>query len=95
MTGRTINSLRAWKAIWDLTFSEKPEHQRQRDELRHEWECMKRQTRGGLREFEDVRSGSKMLPPGVPVIRKPFKVALWILLAVIFVATLFGGYRGF
>lgn len=30
MIGTTMNSLRAWKAAWDLLFAEKPEHQPQR-----------------------------------------------------------------
>ena len=95
MIGTTINSLRAWKAIWDVMFSEKPEHQRQREELRQEWKHMKQQTRAGIREFDDVRTGRKVLPPAVPFIRKPFRVALWILLAIMFLAILFGGRTGF
>jgi len=95
MIGTAINSLRAWKAIWDMMCSEKPEHRRQREELMQEWECIKQQAREGAREVNDLRLGRKVLASEQPMIRGPFKTALWILLAVILVAMLFGGYRSF
>jgi hypothetical protein len=93
MISITINTLRASKAVLDLIFSDKPENRRQREELVHEWECMKEQARQGIREFNDLRTGRKVLPPEEPMIRKPFQIALWILLAVTLLAMLWGGNR--
>ncbi len=81
MLSLVINSLRAFKGLYDLAFSEDQFYVEQRAEFL-----------GGVRHcIEQAKEGYHNPPPPRVYIRKPFKVLLGILMFVLFLAVLFGG----
>lgn len=81
MLSSVINSLRAFKGLYDRAFSEDQFYVEKRAEFL-----------GGVRHCaEQAKEGSRnSLPPQIYV-RKPFKVLLGILMFVLFLAVLIGG----
>ena len=81
MVPSVINSLRVFKGLYDLAFSEDQFYVDQRAEiLRSVQHCIKQAKEGY----------HNPLPPRV-YIRKPFKLLLGILIFVLFLALLIGG----
>ncbi len=81
MLSLVINSLRAFKGLYDLAFSEDQFYVEQRAEFL-----------GGVRHcIEQAKEGYHNPPPPRVYIRKSFKVLLGILMFVLFLAVLFGG----
>ena len=82
MLSSVINSLRVFKGLYDLAFSEDQFYIEQRAEFL-----------GGVRHcIEQVKEGYHNPPPPQVYIRKPFKVLLGILMFVLFLAVLIGGH---
>jgi hypothetical protein len=81
MLSSVINSLRVFKGLYDLAFSEDQFYVDQRAEFL-----------GGARHcVEQAREGYRNPPPPRAYVRKPFKVLLGILMFVLFLAALIGG----
>jgi hypothetical protein len=81
MVSSVINSLRAFKGLYDLAFSEDQFYVEQRAEFL-----------GGVRySVEQAREGYQNPPPRRVYVRKPFKILLGILMFVLFMAVLIGG----
>jgi hypothetical protein len=81
MPSSVINSLRVFKALYDLAYSEDQFYVEQRAEFL-----------GGVRHcIEQAKEGYRNPPPAREYVRKPFKVLLGILMFVLFLAVLLGG----
>jgi hypothetical protein len=81
MLSSVINSLRVFKGLHDLAFSEDQFYVEQRAEFL-----------GGVRHcIEQAKEGYHNPPPTQLCVRKPFKVLLGILMFVSFLAMLIGG----
>ena len=82
MVSAVINSLRAFKVLYDLAFSEDQFYVEQRAEFL-----------GGIRHcIEQAKEGYRN-PPSTPIyVRKPFRILLGILMLVLFLAVLIGGH---
>jgi hypothetical protein len=81
MVSSVIISLRAFKSLYDLAFSEDQFYVEQRAEFL-----------GVVRHFiEQAKEGYCNPPPPHEYIRKPLKVLLGILIFVLFLAVLIGG----
>jgi hypothetical protein len=81
MVSSVINSLRAFKGLYDLAFSEDQFYVEQRTEFL-----------GGVRHcIEQAKEGYHNPPPPRAYVRKPFKVLLGILIFVLLLAVLVGG----
>ena len=82
MLSSVINSLRAFKGLYDLAFSEAQFYVEQRAEFLE-----------GVRHcIEQAKEGYRNpLPPRVYV-REPFKILLGILMFVFFLAVMIGGH---
>ena len=81
MLSSVINSLRAFKGIYDLAFSEDQFYVEQRAEFL-----------GGVRHcVEQAKEGYRNPLPTQAFVRKPYKVLLGILMFVLFLALLIGG----
>ena len=81
MVSSVINSLRAFKGLYDLAFSEDQFYVEQRAEFL-----------GGVRHsIEQAKERYHNPPPSQVYVRKPFKVLLGILMFVLFLAILIGG----
>ncbi len=75
-----INSLRAFKGLYDLAFSEDQFYVEQRAEFL-----------GGVRHcVEQAKEGFRNPPPPRVYVRKPFKILLGILMFFLVLAVLFG-----
>jgi hypothetical protein len=82
MLSSVINSLRVFKGLYDLAFSEDQFYVEQRAEFL-----------GGVRHcVEQAKEGYHIPPPARVYARKPFKVLLGILIFVLFLAVLIGGH---
>jgi len=81
MLSSVINSLRAFKGLHDLAFSEDQYYVEQRAEflegVRH---CIKQ-----------AKEGYRNPPPSQVYVRKPFKILFGILMFISFLAVLIGG----
>ncbi len=81
MISTVINSLRVFKGLYDLAFSEDQFYVGQRAEFL-----------GGVRHcVEQAKEGYHNPPPPQVYVRKPFKVLLGILMFVLLLAVLIGG----
>jgi hypothetical protein len=81
MVSSVINSLRAFKGLYDLDFSEDQCYVEQRAEFL-----------GGIRYcVEQAREGLQSPSPARTCVRKPFKIVLGILMFVLFLAVIVGG----
>jgi hypothetical protein len=81
MLSSVINSLRLFKGLYDLAFSEDQFYVEQRAEFV-----------GGVRHcIEQANEGYRNPPPPREYLRKPFKILLGILMFVLFLAVLIGG----
>jgi hypothetical protein len=81
MLPSVINSLRAFKGLYDLAFSEEQFYVQQRAEFL-----------GGVRHcIEQAKEGYHNPPRSQVYVRKPFKILLGILIFVLFLAVLIGG----
>ena len=81
MLSSVINSLRVFKGLHDLAFSEDQFYVEQRAEFL-----------GGVRHcIEQAKEGYSNPPITQVCVRKPFKVLLGILVFVLFLAVLIGG----
>lgn len=84
MISTVINCLRAFKAAHDVAFSDKPDAAETRAELRNGIGYSVQQFKAGY-----------LSPQPTPVhstrIRKPFKVALYILSAILLITIMFAG----
>jgi hypothetical protein len=81
MLGNIINSLRVFKGLYDLAFSEDQFYVEQRAEFL-----------GGARHcIEQAKEGYRNPPPTQVCVRRPFKILLGILIFVLFLAVLIGG----
>ena len=86
MLSSVINSLRAFKGLYDLVFSDEKFYVDSRAELKNGIGYSIEQFREG---YNDPRPASEK-----PVlIRKPFKIMLYVLLAVLLIAQVLGGQR--
>jgi hypothetical protein len=82
MLSSVINSLRIFKSLHDLAFSEDQFYVEQRAEFL-----------GGVRQcIERAKEGFRNPPPPRVCVRKPFKVLLGILMFVLFLTVLMGGH---
>ena len=82
MLSRVINSLRVFKGLCDLAFSEDQFYVEQRAEF----------MRGVRHCIEQAKEGNRNHPPPQGYVRKPFKILLGILMFVLFLAVLIGGH---
>jgi hypothetical protein len=84
MISNWVNIARAFKALHDLTFSEEPFYVSSRTELRN----------GARHAVEQFQTGLSQ-PPAErpPLIRWPFKIILYILLALCLVSIVLGGIQ--
>jgi hypothetical protein len=81
MLSSVINSLRVFKGLCDLAFSEDQFYVEQRAEFL-----------GGVRHcIEQAKEGYRNPLPAQAFVRKPYKVLLGILMFVLFLAVLIGG----
>lgn len=81
MLSSVMNSLRAFKGLHDLAFSEDQFYVEQRAEFL-----------GGIRHcIEQAKEGYRSPPRSREYVRKPFKILLGILIFVLFLAVLIGG----
>jgi hypothetical protein len=81
MLSSVINSLRAFKGLYDLAFSEDQFYVEQRAEFL-----------GGIRHcVEQAKEGYHNPPPSQVYVRKPFKILFGILIFVLFLVVLIGG----
>ena len=81
MLGNIINSIRVFKGLYDLAFSEDQFYAQQRAEFL-----------GGINHcVEQAKEGYQNPPPPRVYVRKPFKILLGILMLVLFLAVLIGG----
>ena len=81
MLGKIINSIRVFKGLYDLAFSEDQFYAEQRAEFL-----------GGINHcVEQAKEGWHNPPPPRAYVRKPFKILLGILIFVLFLAVLIGG----
>ena len=81
MVSSVINSLRAFKGLYDLAYSEDQFYLKQRAEFL-----------GGVRHcIEQAKEGYHNPPAPPAYVWKPFKVLLGILMFVLFLAVLIGG----
>ena len=82
MLSSVIYSLRVFKGLYDLAFSEHQFYIEQRAEFL-----------GGVRHcIEQAKEGYHNPPIPAVCARKPFKILLGILMFVLFLAVLIGGY---
>jgi hypothetical protein len=82
MVSSVINSLRAFKGLCDLAFSEDQFYIEQRAEFL-----------GGVRHcIEQAKEGYRNPPPSKLYVLKPFKILFGILMFILFLAMLFGGH---
>jgi hypothetical protein len=82
MLSSVINSLRVFKGLYNLAFSEDQFYVEQRAEFL-----------GGAQHcVEQAKEGYRNPPPPRAYVRKPFKLLLGILIFVLFVAVLIGGH---
>jgi hypothetical protein len=82
MVSSVINSLRVFKGLHDLAFSEDQFYVEQRAEFL-----------GGIRHcIEQAKEGYRNPPPPRAYVRTPFKILLGILMFVLFLAVLIGGH---
>jgi hypothetical protein len=82
MVSSVINSLRAFKGLYDLAFSEDQFYVEQRAEFL-----------GGVRQWiERAKEGFHNPPRPRVFVRKPFKILFGILMFVLFLAVLIGGH---
>ena len=80
MISTIINTLRAFKSLYDLSFSEDQFYVQQRTEFL-----------GGIhRCVEEARHGWRN-PPDKTYVRRPFKVLFGVLLFVLILAAMVGG----
>jgi hypothetical protein len=81
MLSLVINSLRVFKGLYDLAFSEDQFYVEQRAKFL-----------GGAQHcVEQAREGWHNPPPAKTYVRKPFKIVLGILMLVLIVAVIVGG----
>jgi hypothetical protein len=81
MVSSVIISLRAFKSLYDLAFSEDQFYVEQRAEFL-----------GGVQQsVEQAREGWHGPSRARTYVRKPFKIVLGILMFVLFLAVIFGG----
>jgi hypothetical protein len=81
MLGNIINSIRVFKGLYDLAFSEDQFYAEQRAEFL-----------GGINHcVEQAKEGWHNRPPPRAYVRKPFKVLLGILIFILLAAVLIGG----
>jgi hypothetical protein len=81
MVSSVINSLRAFKGLYDLVFSEDQFYVEQRAEFM-----------GGVQHcVEQAREGWHNPLPARTYVRKPFKIVIGILMLVLIVAVIVGG----
>jgi hypothetical protein len=81
MLSSVINSLRAFKGLHDLAFSEEQFYVEQRAEFL-----------GGIRQcIEQAKEGYRNPLLAQAFVRKPYKVLLAILMFVLFLSVLIGG----
>jgi hypothetical protein len=81
MLSSVISSLRVFKGLYDLAFSEDQFYVEQRAEFL-----------GGVQLYvEQAREGWHSPSPARTYVRKPFKIALGILMFVLFLAVIVGG----
>ena len=81
MVSSVINSLRAFKGLYDLAFSEDQFYVEQRAEFL-----------GGIQHYvEQAREGWHNPSYTRTYVRKPFKIVLGILMFGLFLAAIFGG----
>jgi hypothetical protein len=81
MPGNIINSIRVFKGLHDLAFSEDQFYVEQRAEFL-----------GGVKHcIEQAKEGYRKPLPARACVRKSFKVLLGILMFVLFLAVLIGG----
>jgi hypothetical protein len=81
MLSTIINSLRVFKGLYDLAFSDDQFYVEQRAEFL-----------GGVQHcVEQAREGWHNPTPARGYVRKPFKIALGILMFVLFLGVIFGG----
>jgi hypothetical protein len=82
MISNWVNIARALKALYDLSFSQESFYVNSREELRS----------GVRRTVEQFQAGLSEPPAERPLlIRQPFKIMLYFLLAVCFVAIILSG----
>jgi hypothetical protein len=81
MIGTVINSLRVFKGLYDLIFSDKKFYVDSRAELKNGVGYSIEQFKAGLNEPPVQRQS---------LIRWPFKIALCVLLAIFLLAVMFG-----
>ena len=82
MVSSVIDSLRAFKGLYDLAFSEDQFYVEQRAEFL-----------GGVQYcIEQTKEGYRNPPTPREYIRKPFKILLGILMFVLFLTVLIGGH---
>ena len=82
MVSSVINSLRVFKGLYDLAFSEDQFYAAQRAEFL-----------GGIRHcIEQAKEGYHNPQPPRAYVRTPFKVLLGLLTFVLLVVVLFGGH---
>jgi hypothetical protein len=81
MLSSVINSLRAFKGLYDLAISEDQFYVEQRAEFL-----------GGVRHcIEQAKEGYHNPPPSQVYVRKPFKILLGILMFALLVGVMIGG----
>jgi hypothetical protein len=83
MTSNWVNTARALKALYDLSFSQEPFYVNSRVELRNGVRQSVAQFRAGL---------SEPLAERRPLIRRPFKIMLYVLLTLCLVCVLLTGH---
>jgi hypothetical protein len=82
MVSSVINSIRAFKGLYDLAFSEEQFYVEQRAEFL-----------GGVRHcVEQAKEGYNNPLPSPLYVPKPFKILFGILMFILFLAVLFGGH---
>jgi hypothetical protein len=81
MISTIVNSLRAFKGLYDLIFSDTKFYVDSRAELKN----------GVGYSIEQFKAGLNEPPvPRQPLIRKPYKIMLCVLLAIFILAVMFG-----
>jgi hypothetical protein len=84
MISTIINSLRAFKGLYDLIFSDKKFYVDSRAEL-------KNGVGYSVEQFKEGYNNPRPVSEKPVLVRRPFKILLIILVAVIFLAVMFGG----
>jgi hypothetical protein len=82
MVSNWVNIARALKGLYDLSFSQEPFYVNSRAELRND-------VKHSIAQFQAALDEPPVEEP--PLIRKPFKIMLYFLLALVLVSIVLGG----